>query len=149
MRFHGDVVTGAPSAGAPFCTFHTTTFGVKITGIRVSVFTPAAAAQPALVLRPNNTPVATTSYTPLPLNPRDSLAAAELIDLAWSTAPTVATTTIAIESFVFPISAGSGFAWTYDFNRELIVPASSWIVIWNAGSGAGPTIRAQFAYERE
>lgn len=140
MALYGlDVAGNAAAAGAPYATFHTGSVPVRITFI--SAFTSAATATSVGLYRPNNTPVASTSVLGVSYDGAAGVPAATAsIDTAWTTSPTIGTNN-ALLAAVLPAAIGAGMMWALEPDGRIYVPASTYLVLWNFGSGAGAVPR--------
>lgn len=136
--------TTAASAGAAYCTFHTTTRNAFIREIRI--FNTAATASPVGLIRPNNTPVASTSVTPQTYD--DDAAATALADTAWSTAPTIGANVFMRKSNLANVQ-GSFDVWTFPQSSGLVVhnTGTQYIVLWNYGGSSGAALDVTIVYE--
>lgn len=76
--------------------------------------------------RPANTPAGGTNNPPLATDAADSAALAGAYLAGWSTVPTAPTSFL--RRIGFPATIGSGAIWTF---RNLIIPVSASIVLWN------------------
>lgn len=135
----------AAAAGAAYVTLHTA--ATERARIReISIFTSAATLSSVGLIRPNNTPVATTSSLGQALDPADAASTVN-IDTAWSTAPTIAATPLYHERSAIPAVSGAGLIWTWPPDAPLVVAVSSWIVIWNFGGSAGAACDIRFKWD--
>lgn len=132
------IATVAAAAGAPAMTIHTGSAQRAII-YEMGWWVSAATASSIQVIRPNNTPVATTSTLG---QAQDTNAPASTVNLdtAWSTAPTIGAN-VPLRKLVLAATIGTGVIWTWPFG--LILPASSWLVLWNYG---GATMSALNGY---
>ena len=129
------VRTPAAGAGAAMVTLHTGS--VKRAYVtEIGFACNASTGSQFGLIRPNNTPVASTSAHGQAEDPQSPAATANL-DTAWSTAPTI-TGQVYLRRYttVDAIATGFGLVWTWDESSPLIVPASGWIVVWNFGAGS-------------
>jgi hypothetical protein len=55
--------------------------------------------------------------------------------VAWSVAPTISTN-VHLRRAIIPAAIGNGFIWTFG-PRELVIPLSGGLLLWNHGAGAG------------
>jgi hypothetical protein len=126
----------AAAAGAAYCTLHT---GANLRSRiqEIGLFVNAATASSVGLIRPSNTPVATTSVLGLAEEPADPASTIN-IDTAWSTAPTIGTSFL--RKIGIPATIGNGIIWSWPVGGELIVPVSAWLVLWNFGAGAGSVL---------
>lgn len=131
--FSTSVATPAAGAGAAYATIHTPA-GRTCRIREIGSFNNAATASSIGLIRPTNTPVATTSVLG---QAQDPILGASLVnvDTAWSTAPTVGTTFF--RRVQLPATISAGIIWTFPIDAPLILAASSWLVVWNFGAGAG------------
>jgi len=135
-RYAVSVVTPAAAAGAAYATVHTAA-GARARIQEIHAFTTAATASRIAIGRKNNTPVATTSVLGQAEDPAD-VAAVTNVDTAWSTAPTLPAQFLRRGSLVAAI--GAGVMWTWPFGKELVIPVSDWLIIWNDGAAAGSAL---------
>jgi hypothetical protein len=135
--------TPAAAAGATYATFHTV--ATRRAYIReVRIFTTAATASSVGLIRPNNTPVASTSIVPVAYEVADAASTA-LLDTAWSTAPTIGTNVFLRKSNLANVQ-GAYDVWTFQ-PQALPLAVSSYLVLWNYGSGAGSALDVTVVYE--
>lgn len=136
--------TTAAAAGAAYATFHTTTRNAYIREIRI--FVTAATASPVGLIRPNNTPVASTSVIPVTYD--DDATATALLDTAWSTAPTIGTNVFLRKSNLANVQ-GAYDVWTFPQGTGLVVhnTAPQYIVLWNYGGTTGAALDVTVVYE--
>lgn len=128
--------TVAAASGAPYCTFHTGS--ARVARIReLGLAVNAATASSFGLIRPANTPVASTSVLVLPEDPTDPAGTVN-VDTAWSTVPTIGT--VFLRKFTVPAVIGNGVIWTWNPGEELIINLSSYLVLWNFGAGAGSVL---------
>lgn len=127
----------AAATGAPYATFHT---GANIRArIReIGVFVNAATASSVQLIRPANTPVATTSVLGQAEDPADPTSTVN-IDTAWSTVPTISTN-VPLRKITIPATIGNGVIWSWNPGEELLIPVSSWLVFWNFGGSTGSVL---------
>lgn len=142
-RYSVSVVTPAAANGAAYATIHTaSTARARIQEIHA--YTTAATASRVAIGRKNNTPVATTSVLGQAEDPADA-AAVTNVDTAWSTAPTTPAQFLRRASLV--ASIGAGFVWTWPIGKELIIPVSEWLIVWNDGAAAGSALALTVVWE--
>jgi hypothetical protein len=128
------VTTPAAAAGATYATIRaSSTDRLKIR--EIGCFLNAATASSIQLVRPSNTPVATTSALGQAQDPADPASTGN-VDTAWSTAPTIGSN-VPMRRAVLPHVAGNGIIWTFPPGQEIIIPASGWLVVWNHGGAAG------------
>jgi hypothetical protein len=143
MPRHGcNVAFNAPAAGAPIATIHTGATG-QARIIQLAVYITAATATSPALYRASNTPVATTSSLGQPLDPND-IASLVNMDTAWSTAPLIGSN-VAIKGATIAATAGAGMVWQW--NREIYIPRSSWLVIWHFGAATGSAGRIEAEWD--
>jgi hypothetical protein len=124
----------AAASGAPYLTFHTGSLS-RARIQELAIFVNAATASSVGLIRPANTPVATTSTLGQPDDPNEPVPTSS-VDTAWSTAPTI-TGNVFLRRIVIPATIGQGVIWTWPDGKELIVNVSSYLVLWNFGASAG------------
>ncbi len=125
--------TVAAATGAPYCTLHTgATLRARIQ--EIGLFVNAATVSSVGLIRPSNSPVASTSLLGQAEDPSD-LASTVNVDTAWSTAPTIGS--LFLRRITIPATVGQGVIWTWPQGGELIVNASSYLVFWNFGALTG------------
>lgn len=136
--------TVAATSGTAYCTFHTTTRNAYLREIRI--FNTAATASPVGLIRPNNTPVASTSVVPQIYD--DDAAATALLDTAWSTAPTIGANVFLRKSNLANVQ-GAYDVWTFPQSSGLVVhnTGTQYIVLWNYGGSSGAALDVTFIYE--
>ncbi len=126
----------AAAAGAPYATLHTgANYRAQI--LELAVFCNAATASSIGLIRPSNSPVATTSVLGLAENTADPASTVN-IDTAWSTVPTIGTSFL--RKITLPATIGAGMLFQFPADKPLIVPVSSFLVLWNFGVGAGSVL---------
>lgn len=135
--------TVAAGAAAAYATFHTaSTHRMRLR--ELGLFVNAATASSVGLIRPSNSPVATTSVLGLAQDPADPAATIN-VDTAWSTAPTVGT--VYLRKALIPATIGNGIIWTWPPDAPLIVAVSSYLVLWNFGAGAGSVLNGYATWE--
>ena len=134
QRFYEVGVKGiAAASGATYATIHTGANN-NIALRELGIFVSAATATVIGLIRPSNSPVATTSTLGQAQDP--AVAASNTnMDTAWSTAPTVGSAYL--RQSELPATIGAGLIWTWWNGDGLIIPVSSYLVIWNPGASAG------------
>jgi|SRR5262245_9270749 len=142
-RYAVSVVTPAAASGAAYATLHTGA-SERCRIQEIHCYTTAATASRIALGRKNNTPVATTSVLGQAEDPADAAATVNL-DSAWSTAPTTPAQFLRRASLV--ASIGAGFVWTWPIGKELVIPLSDWLVIWNDGAAAGSALALTVVWE--
>jgi hypothetical protein len=142
-RYSVGVNTPAAAAGAAYATIHTAA-GARARIQEIHAFTQAATASRIAVGRKNNTPVASTSVLGQAEDPADA-AAVTNVDTAWSTAPTAPANFLRRGSLANLIGAGVMWVWTP--GKELIIPVSDWLIIWNDGAAAGSILSLTIVWE--
>ncbi len=126
----------AAAAGAAYCTLHTgATIRARIQ--EIGLFVNAATVSSVGLIRPSNTPAASTSVLGLAEDPADPASTVN-VDTAWSTAPTVGTSFL--RRITVPATIGNGIIWTWPPGGELVVNVSSWLVFWNFGAAQGSVL---------
>lgn len=135
-RYGVELATVAPAAGAPYATIAAGTKRVELR--ELGLFCNAATASSVRLLRPANTPVATTSTLCQPHDPANTLASTTNIGTAWSTVPTISTN-IGTRRITLPAQIGAGVIWTF-YDSPLVIPPSGWLVLWNFGAAAGSVL---------
>lgn len=133
QRFYEGSVKGvAATTGTTVATIHT---GANLTAsIReIGIFMTAGTASSFGLIRPNNSPTASTSVLGQAQDPAQGASTVNL-DTAWSTAPTIGSN-VYLRQVELPASIGGGVIWTWPNGAGLIVAVSSYLVIWNFGSG--------------
>lgn len=137
------ITSVAATTGATLCTLHTGASNrAKITEIYVSC--NAATASSIGLIRPANTPVATTSQLGQAEN-IDDPASGTNADTAWSTAPTISTN-VYLRKFGLPATIGAGFIWTWPEHAPLVLNASSWLVLWNFSGSTDSALSVSFKW---
>lgn len=134
--------TAAAASAATYATVHTG--GSNRAKIRKMVMTTNATTTTNVgLIKSSNTPVATTSTTPIPHDAADH-AATTLMDTAWSTAPTIGTNYI--ETFTLGPAIGAGLTDKWALDEVIILATAVWLVFWNWGGSAGSacTLTAEF-----
>jgi hypothetical protein len=110
--------------------------------VEIGVFLNAGTASSIQLIRPSNTPVASTSVLGQAEEVSDPAGTCN-VDTAWSTAPTISAPPL--RRVLFPATAGAGLIWT--FPQGLTIPVSGWIVLWNFGAGAGSALSVYFVWD--
>lgn len=135
--------TPAAASGAAYATFHTV--ATRKAYLReVRIFVAAATASSVGLIRPNNTPVATTSIIPVAYDTTDAAATA-LLDTAWSTAPTIGTNVFLRKSNLANVQ-GAYDIWTFQ-PQTLPMAQNTFLVLWNYGGATGSALDVTFVYE--
>lgn len=122
----------AAASGAAYATLHTGNSRIHI--VEFSVFLTTAVTSSIGLIRPSNTPVATTSALGQALG-TDTPASLTNIDTAWSTAPTIGSEYLWRVILPAAVSAGAIKTWRPD--RPLVLGPNSWLVVWNFGGSTG------------
>ena len=126
----------APLTGAPYATFHTgSSYRMQI--LELAVFCNAATASSVGLIRPSNSPVASTSVLGLAENPADPASTVN-VDTAWSTVPTIGTSYL--RKITLPATIGAGMLYQFPADKPLIVPVSSFLVLWNFGAATASVL---------
>lgn len=140
--YRAAVTTVAAAAGASFCAIRAgASRSVKIK--EIGAFCNAATASSMQLIRPSNTPVATTSV----LGQADDDTAnvsQTYIDTVWSTAPLIAAM-VPLQRVVLPATIGAGVIWT--FPNGLHIPVSSSLILWNYGAAIGSALSFYASWE--
>lgn len=132
--YESAVRTPAATTGATYCTLHTgANLRCYITEIGWAI--NAATATPVGLIRPANSPVASTSQLGQADDPQ-SVASTVNLDTTWSTAPTIGAN-VYLRRFQLAASAGAGFIWSWSENAPLVIPVASYLVLWNFGGSTG------------
>lgn len=131
-RFRAAVTTPAAASGATYATIHAVA-SRRLAIAEIGFSNNAATASSIQLIRPANTPVASTSVLGQADDPAEAAATGN-IDTAWSTAPTIGSN-VPLQRIVLPATAGAGGIWT--FPTGLVIPLSGWLVVWNFGGAAG------------
>ena len=141
-RYSCAVTTPAAATGAAFATFHSTASD-KPRIVEIGFFNNAATASSVQLIRPANTPVASTSVLGQAEEVADPAGTCN-IDTAWSTAPTISTN-VPLRRVVLPATAGAGVIWT--FPQGLTIPISGWIVLWNYGGSTASALSLYIVWD--
>lgn len=141
-RFSTAVVTPAAASGAPYLTIHT---GATYRAIiyEMGILTQATTASFIGLIRPSNTPVATTSQLGQNEDGSSTITSTVNVDTAWSTAPTIGTNFL--REAIMPANADAYTIWTWPFG--LIIPTSSWLVLWNNGASAASALDVHVVWD--
>jgi hypothetical protein len=136
--------TVAAAAGAPYCTFHTGS-GRRAFIRQISFFTQTPVQSSIGLIYPSNSPVATTSTTPIAMDQEDATPTCAA-DTAWSTVPTVGANYLA--QWTLGPATGAGFIMPLARDEMIVIAKSTYIVFWNfAASIAGAALAAEIIYE--
>lgn len=126
------VQTSAPAAGAAYATYHTG--AARRAFLReIGMFTVTATPTPVGVVYPSNTPVATTSTTPVAHDAADA-APTSALDTAWSTAPTIAGSPNWIRQVNLGPAIGAGVVWKLALDERIVLAKSAYLAFWNFGA---------------
>lgn len=137
----------APLTGAPYVTLHTGT--AKRAYVIYAEAAISATTQSLFGLaRPANAPVATTSVLGQADDPSFPASTVRL-DTAWSTAPTVSGGFLRRGTTPSAVAVGFGFAWTWSLFDALVVPPSSYLVLWNPGAATAAACDVSFRWYEE
>jgi hypothetical protein len=137
------LATPAAANGAAYATFHTGANRRAVIRKIIMTSTQTTTTQVGLILS-SNTPVATTSTTPQPLDAADATATAAL-DTAWSTAPTIGSNFF--EEFTLGPSIGAGLTDQWSRDASITLAKSVWLVFWNPGGSAGSACSLTILYD--
>lgn len=126
----------AAASGTAYATIHTgASYRARL--LEIGLACNAATASSVGLIRPSNTPVATTSQLGQAEDPADGAATVN-VDTAWSTAPTIGT--LFLRKFTLPATIGAGVIWSFPADKPLVIPVSGWLVLWNFGASAGSVL---------
>lgn len=135
--------TPAAAAGAAYATFHTG--AARRAFIRkILVTTTQTVTSPVGLILASNTPVATTSTTPVAYDQADATPTCAL-DTAWSGVPTVGSNYLEIFTLGPAIGAGVTDQWSRD--ALITLAKSSWLVFWNPSGSAGSILSITISYD--
>lgn len=145
QRFYeGGVASVAAASGAPYATIHTGS-GLVAAIREIGLFVNAATASPVELIRPANSPAASTSVLGQAQDPAMPASSVNL-DTAWSTAPTISTN-VPLRKVTIPAVIGAGVIWTWPSGSGLVIPVSSYLVLWNFGGSAGSVLNMYVVWE--
>lgn len=145
MPTYGLSINGvAAASGAAYATLHTGASS-PIRLVKFGLYLTTSVATSIQIIRPANTPVATTSTLGQALAGL-SPASATNFDTAWSTAPTI-TSMVPLTGLVLPAATSAGFVDAWRSDRPIEIPASSWLVFWNFGAGTGAVPRFNLEWD--
>ena len=136
--------TVAAASGAPYCTFHTGS-GRRAFIRQISFFTTQPIQSAIGLIYPANSPVATTSTTPVAMDQADASPTCAA-DTAWSTAPTISTDPFLMQWTLGP-ATGAGFIMPLARDEMIVLAKSTFIVFWNFGAISGAALSATIIYE--
>lgn len=135
--------TTAATTAAAYATFHTV--ASRRAYIReIRIFVTAATASSVGLIRPSNTPVASTSIIPVAYDTNDAASTA-LLDTAWSTAPTIGANVFLRKSNLANVQ-GAYDIWTFQ-PQALPMGVSTFLVLWNYSGSTGSALDVTFVYE--
>ena len=126
----------AAVSGAAFATMHTGA-NLKARIREIGMFVNAATASSIGIIRPSNSPAASTSALGQAEDSSDPASTVNL-DTAWGTAPTVGTNYL--RRITIPATIGNGVIWTFNPGEELIIPVNGFLVFWNFGAATGSVL---------
>ena len=130
--------TVAAATGAAYATIHTgSSYKARI--VEIGLACNAATASSVGLIRASNTPVASTSVLGQAEDPSDPASTVNF-DTAWSTAPTIGSNYL--RRFGLPATIGAGIIWTWSPDKPLVLPVSSWLVLWNFGASTASVLQA-------
>ncbi len=137
--------TAAPAA-SPYYTFHTAGRRSFLREKRTS--TTTAIYSPVGLIYPNNSPVASTSTTPIQHDVQDAAATCEL-DTGWSTSPTIAASPSWLETVAIGPAQGQTLIETYplDGQGKITIAKTTYIVGWNFGTNGASALALTIMYE--
>ena len=136
--------TVAAAAGAPYCTFHTGA-GRRAFIRQISFFTTQPVQSAIGLIYPSNSPVASTSTTPIAMDQADASPTCAA-DTAWSTTPTIGSNFLA--QWTLGPATGAGFIMPLARDEMIVLAKSTYIVFWNfSGSVTGSALSAEIIYE--
>lgn len=141
MALYGNSITKTTStAAAPICTLSTgTARDVRVFEIAISVST--AASGEIGIMRPANSPTVPTGGQVGAAWDNISGAGVAVTANAWTTAPTAGT---AMKRMVLPATIGAGVIWS--FPQGLVLPTSSYLVVWQF-SAVAVAYSVSFTYD--
>jgi hypothetical protein len=116
----------------------------------IGVTLTAATSSSVGLIRPTNTPVGTSTVTPIPEDPADAPATATLSPNTTTTPATIGAN-VFLRSIILPATIGAGIIWTWPgagSDKALVVGlGTSSLVFWNFGAGAGSALDIYVVYE--
>jgi len=137
------LITSAPLSDSPFLLIHTGANRVRLKQIEISLAT-AVASSVGLVR-----PITTGTVTPTPSvgQPYQTQDVASLtaFETAWSVAPTKAGSPVYLKRASIGGVVGNGVVWT--FPEPVIIEATSGLLLWNFGGGAGAQLNVNALYD--
>lgn len=135
----------AAASSAPYFTFHT---GASRRAFirQISFFTTQPIQSSIGIIYPANTPVATTSTTPIPLDLADATPTCGA-DTAWSTVPTIAGAPSWLYEFTLGPATGAGIIMPLARDEMIVLAKSSYLVCWNFGAIPGSALSCSIMYE--
>jgi len=134
--------TPAAAAGAPYADLITA--ASERAYIReIGLFLNAATASSIGLIRASAVNTATSPVAGQAVDPADAAATATL-GTAWSSAPTIGSNYL--RKITLPAAIGNGIVWTFG-ERDMIVPVSSALVLWNFGAGTGSVLNGYIVWD--
>lgn len=144
-RYSVAVRTPAAAAGAAYCDLRSTSTD-RLFIREIGVFTTATTATSVGVIRPLTTGTASTTAAGQAEDPANP-AGTGVVGTAWSVAATIAATPLYLRRIALPATIASGVIWTWPEGRELVVPVSSTLLLWNFGGAAGSACDVYIAWD--
>lgn len=142
-RFSCAVKGVAATSGSTIATIHTgSTLRAFIYEIGINL--NAATATSLGLIRPANSPSASTSVLGQNEDGSSGVAATVNVDTSWGTAPTI-TSQVYLRRVHLAASQNVFLVWTWPYG--LILPTSSYLVLWNGGSSTCAATSIYVAWE--
>lgn len=123
----------AAATGAAYATISSGAKPIKL--VKLAIYLQTAVGSSIGLIRPSNTPVATTRTLLQELG-RNAGVSLTNFDTAWSTAPTIGANEF-LTGLILPTAVSAGYVDSWRLDSPLELAASSWLVIWNFGAGTG------------
>jgi len=109
----------------------------------IGLFLNAATASSIGLIRPATVGTATSPVAGQPVDAADAAATAT-VGTAWSAAGTVGSNYL--RKITLPAAIGNGIIWTFG-ERDLVVPVSSCLFLWNYGGSAGSVLNGYIVWD--
>lgn len=135
--------TAATGAGAAIADLRTAA-GDRAFIREIGAFVVTATASSVGIIRPATLGTTSTTTVPQAGDPADPAATA-LLGSVWSAAPTISTN-VYHRRILLPATIGAGVIWTFG-PRDLVVPVSSSLLLWNFGAGANAALDLYIDFE--
>lgn len=141
-RYSLGITTPAAAAGAAYANLISAA-GERLYVREIGLFLNAATASSIGLIRPATVGTATSPVAGQAVDAADA-AATGTVGTAWSAAGTIGSNYL--RKITLPAAIGNGIIWTFG-ERDLVVPVSSCLFLWNFGAAAGSVLNGYIVWD--